>query len=238
MKAKLVVFRIVSSLLFSLGWTPKEFRRHVSFLKKLVDQGHEFNNVLDIGANQGKWSSTVKSRVLRNSNFVLIEPNPRYQESLSKIGRALSLVLSDESKIVKFYSNGGTGDSYYKEQTGHYLETDSYEVEARRLDQLDEVPEIVDLIKIDTQGSEIDILTGFGERLSSCRAVIAEVSLYEYNQGAPKFSDVVDFMASRGFSAVEILDNHYLADRLLAVDVAFLNRQHLPENKQIKGVGA
>jgi FkbM family methyltransferase len=237
MKARFIAIHLISSMLFRMGRTPKEFRRHVSFLKRMQARGHVFKNVLDIGANQGKWSLSAKARVLRDSHFVLIEPNPKYFKSLNKIGQTLSLVLSDESKIVKFYTNGGTGDSYYLEQTGHYLEQDAEEMQAHRLDQLKEVPEIIDLIKIDTQGSEVDILSGFGERLSSCKAVIAEVSLYEYNRGAPRFSDVVEFMASKGFSVVEILDEHYHSGRLVAVDLAFLNRAHLSKDEASRAIG-
>lgn len=229
---RVLLIRVVSQILFRMGRTPKEFRRHVAFLRSLISKGHAFDNVLDIGAHQGKWSLFIKARVLRDSHFVLIEPNPKYSRALNKIGRVLSLVLSDESKTVKFYAIGGSSDSYYMEQTGHYLERDGTAVQVHRLDQLTEVPEIVDLIKIDTQGSEADILSGFGERLSSCKVVIAEVSLYEYNRGAPSFSDFIDFMLSKGFSAVKILEEHYHLGRLIALDIAFLNQASLATDKE------
>lgn len=224
----------ISRLLLRAGRTPKEFRRHVAFLKRLIREGHLLETVLDIGANQGDWSAAVKAGALRGSYFVLIEPNQRFLGSLSAIGEAVSAVLSNDSRTVKFYSNGGTGDSYYLEQSGHYSEQHATNVQTVRLDQLPEVPHTVDVIKIDTQGSEIDILNGFGDRLSLCKVVIAEVSIYQYNLGAPLISEFIEFMNRKGFSAVEILDEHFYSGRLFAVDIAFLNHTELQAIEQNK----
>ena len=226
MKERLI--HLVSRILMRLGRTPREFRGHVSFLKRLIAQGYSLENVLDIGANRGDWSAAVKAGALKGSHFVLIEPNSRYFKALNVIGRAVSVVLSNDSRTVKFYTNGSTGDSYYMEQTGHYSEQNANVVQTTRLDQVPAVPDIVDVIKIDTQGSEIDILSGFGERLQFCKVVIVEVPIYEYNRGAPTFSEVIDFMKGKGFEAAEILDEHFYSGRLVAVDVAFLNHNELP----------
>ena len=63
-----------------------------------------------------------------------------------------------------------------------------------------------DLIKLDVQGSEIDILKGGLAVLTKAQAVIAEVSILRYNEGSPLLADVVRFMDNQCFQLVDISD--------------------------------
>ena len=58
---------------------------------------------------------------------------------------------------------------------------------------------VIDHLKIDTQGSELDILVGAGELLSSVRSVQAEVEFDPMYLAQPIFSDVDTFLRSKGF---------------------------------------
>lgn len=57
----------------------------------------------------------------------------------------------------------------------------------------------VDVIKLDTQGSELDILRGAEQTLGSVRALEIEVELNPIYQGQPLFGDVDRFLRERGF---------------------------------------
>lgn len=70
-------------------------------------------------------------------------------------------------------------------------------VEARTLDSFEIEPTF---IKLDTQGSELDILMGAEKSLESCFGVEAEVEYQPLYQGQPLFDDVTGFMKERGFS--------------------------------------
>ena len=59
-----------------------------------------------------------------------------------------------------------------------------------------------DLIKIDVQGAELDILRGGKECLANAKDVILEAQHVDYNIGAPKFEEVIDFMKENGFDLV------------------------------------
>jgi FkbM family methyltransferase len=57
-----------------------------------------------------------------------------------------------------------------------------------------------DVIKIDTQGTELDILKGAGRLLNSTIAVECEVEFVELYEGQPLFGEVDAFLRSAGFA--------------------------------------
>jgi FkbM family methyltransferase len=57
----------------------------------------------------------------------------------------------------------------------------------------------VDYLKLDTQGSELDILQGSTELLESVRIIDLEVEFNPIYQGQPTFSEVDQFLAKKGF---------------------------------------
>lgn len=57
---------------------------------------------------------------------------------------------------------------------------------------------VIDHLKIDTQGSELDILVGAGELLSGVRSVQVEVEFNPMYLAQPIFSDVDTFLRSKG----------------------------------------
>lgn len=57
-----------------------------------------------------------------------------------------------------------------------------------------------DVMKIDTQGTELHILQGAGDLLDACLAVEAEVEFDHQYIGQPLFADVDAFMRSKGFN--------------------------------------
>ena len=56
-----------------------------------------------------------------------------------------------------------------------------------------------DMLKIDTQGSELDILRGAGKLLDDTLAVELEVEFAPQYQDQPLFADIDQFMRSQGF---------------------------------------
>ena len=62
----------------------------------------------------------------------------------------------------------------------------------------------IDLLKLDTQGNELDILRSLGERLSSVSVVKVEVELISVYEGQALIGDVCSFLAANGFELVDI----------------------------------
>ncbi len=106
----------------------------------------------------------LKYNVLQNSRFYLFEGNKECEESLKEKKLMYFMdVLADPGRgEVDFYNGTNTGDSYYQETTKIYEGFQPIRVPTITLDELIDkhnLP-IPDFIKLDTQGSELDILKG------------------------------------------------------------------------------
>ncbi len=93
----------------------------------------------------------------------------------------------------------------------------------KRLDDLFEDSAVFDLVKIDTQGSEKDIIQGGINLVKKASALILEVSYIEYNEGAPTAEEVTDFVKQVGFVENMSIGEHYHEDKIIQKDILFLN---------------
>ncbi len=73
--------------------------------------------------------------------------------------------------------------------------------------------ERVDVIKIDTQGSELGVLQGADRILGGVRAVEVEVEFNELYQGVPLFSEIDRFLRERDFVLWRLRDLAHYAQR-------------------------
>lgn len=195
----------------------------ISFLKN--------NNVktfLDIGAHEGDLSFEIKNK---NIDVFSIEANPNCEQYLKdKKLNYLICCLSDSIKDIEFYTTKKfnskcTGDSYYKENTLHYQEQFLSKIKMRT-NTLDNIfPEQrFDVIKIDTQGSEKDILVGGKNLIKKSKYIILETSLIEYNLNAPLQNEIFDFMNFYNFNKILKLEEHYHDNKIAQEDWLFENR--------------
>lgn len=187
--------------------------------------GVNITTVYDIGANKGEWAAEA-SKYLSGSEFYLFEANSTHIKSLERSGFDFFITaLSNKVGSREFFSTGGTGDSFYKELTPHFgnLEDIIYRahrilhenvearvVETNTLNNLvrSKGLKIPQLIKIDTQGSELDILRGSTDFLDKVAFVYMECPVDEHNEGSPKFDDYIYFMKHNGFVPSEVGEIH------------------------------
>ena len=194
--------------------------------------------ILDIGAQQGDFYRECKMN-WEDSKVFMIEATKENEQALKKTGGRYSInVLSDKKKIVKFYKNkktpSSTGNSIYRELTPEF-EDDKVvveEVETTTLNDLFDDNSVFDLIKIDTQGSELDILRGGSNVLKNNTAIIIEVSYVNYNSGAPKSEEVFEYMDNIGYKK-DILVGETVSpfwkdgDQVIQQDFVYLNRRFI-----------
>lgn len=173
-------------------------------------KSYELNSCLDIGAHVGNFYREAKQK-LNVRDWLLIEANKNCESQLSELGVPYKIcLLSDAKKELTYYRNKHdqtcTGNSYYRELTHHYSD-ENIETEVITSVTLDSVvgEKIYDLIKLDTQGSEIDILRGGQNTLRNARLVIIETSIQPYNRDAPLQPDVISFMKLFGFNILTIV---------------------------------
>ena len=161
--------------------------------KALQDIKEKFNftpnTILDIGASNG-WFTNKCKEVWPAASFTMIEANPFFDNALKNMGihYIISLLGYEERLNVKFYVNkterGSTGNSIYKELS-NFFRDENCETVYLSMNKLDNiVTDTYDLIKMDTQGSELDIIKGGMNTIKKAKYLLIEVSLKNCNEGA------------------------------------------------------
>ena len=82
----------------------------------------------------------------------------------------------------------------------------------------------VSLIKIDVQGSEIDVIEGGKDIIRNSNFLIIEMSLQNYNEGAPKLLEVINNLNKNNFELIDIIDRNYRNNILVQIDGIFRNK--------------
>jgi len=193
----------------------------------------EPKSILDIGANVGQFYNEIKN-IFPNSYYYLIEGSESCKVVLETLNVDYSIcLLSDIEKEVDFYIRKNeprcTGNSIYRENTSFY-DDDQIIIEKKQTKTLSNLlnNQSFDLIKIDVQGSEIDIINGGLDIIKRAKGIIMEISLVEYNQNAPTKEFVYDYMNKLGFTPIEHIGNinHPLTYELIQQDILFLNKNY------------
>ena len=200
-----------------------------SIVLSLLEKNIKINTIYDIGACQGEWTKLVSETCLKNKEFILFEANKEHENQLKKTGHKYFLnLLSNSVKDVKFYSKASSGDSYYKEKSDYYEKSLSPKImKTSTLDilQKENALPYPDFIKIDTQGSEVDILSGGNETLKKCKIVLLECLIISYNDGAPSLDEYIKYLDKIGFLPIEICDIHHTDKVLVQIDILFLKKE-------------
>lgn len=184
--------------------------------------------ILDIGAHFGEFYSICK-HYYPESYYFLVEGNKNCENYLKNFYVDYSIeLLSNEIKDINFYINKkdlvSTGCSYYKECNTEHFVPENLIIEHRKTNTLDNMFEsdsIFDLIKMDTQGSELDIIKGGVNLIKHTKGLLLECSVNNCNEGAPLYSDVKEYLKTINFQEKEILDEHYYKNEIIQIDVLF-----------------
>jgi FkbM family methyltransferase len=188
-----------------------------SYLRGLKESGFEPKVIYDIGSCVGHWSR-IATKIFPEAVIYCFEPNqdskrlyinlgneenPDYRFKDIPKSRIFPVPLSNEEKEVKFYYSKEhiNGNSYYKENSDHF---DNYTLMTTcTLDSFDIPPP--DLVKIDTQGSEKDIIEGGLNKLSHAKHLVVEIQNTNYNEGAPQVEVTKPFIESLGFTFKDVI---------------------------------
>jgi FkbM family methyltransferase len=201
----------------------------ITYLSFLKNQGLQIDVVYDIGAWMGYWSPLIKHSVLHDAKFIMFEANSKYIPSLSASGFPFfNLLLSNPGReYVEFYNGTNSGDSYYKETTTIYDNQTSIKLPCTTLDEVIRKFQLPypNFIKIDTQGSELDILAGATSVLGYVDLIYVECPILNYNSGAPKIQDYLEFFKKHEFLPVQLIEQHVSEDMLIQVDIMFMRKQ-------------
>ena len=203
---------------------------HRNALTRLKSLGFAPAVIYDIGAYRGGWTK-VAAQVFPDAQFVLFEANADHAAELAASGHKFftGVLGADDDAARAFHvprAGDATGASLYVENTTHYAASNLQvrEVATARLDTLaarERLP-APDLVKIDVQGAELEVLAGASATLAGASALIVEVSLVDYNKGAPLIADVIVALDRIGFKCADVCEVHRTpANFVLQLDLLF-----------------
>jgi len=185
---------------------------------------HDVRHIMDVGAFVGEWTQFMKnSSMFPNAEYLMFEANAVHTPKLEATGEqfVIALLGGQDGKEVQYYKSLGddwqthSGNSVYLENTIAFQRNFSSEVrQTSTIDGIIQARGLTDvhwdIVKLDVQGSEVDVLRGAADIIQKCRPVlITESSLVPYNAGAPEFIDVHVFMESIGYVLADIVEVHY-----------------------------
>ena len=202
----------------AFAWNKRKAQKlsHRNALARLKSLGFTPGVIYDIGAYRGGWTR-LAAEVFAQAQFVLLEANRDHAGELAATGRrhVIAALGAQDGGTRAFHvprRGDVTGASLYVESTAHYAEANLQvrEVETVRLDTLvarEKLP-APDLVKIDVQGAELEVLAGAPETLRDAQALIVEVSLVDYNKGAPLIAEVIAALDRLGFKCADLCEVH------------------------------
>ena len=187
--------------------------------------------VYDIGAYRGAWSKAA-CEILPSAEFFLFEANADNESYLAGTGYqyfigALSGENASEKSLFLPQAGDSTGTSLYVENTTHYASGNLQvrTVPTQRLDTVISANRLPppDLLKIDVQGSELDVMEGATNALADASALILETSFVTYNRGAPLIADVIAAVDRFGLKCVDVCELHRSSRGVaLQIDLLFV----------------
>lgn len=207
----------IKRVLEKTGWFPYpyyiyKFNKPYSTIKSLIKKDNPV--IFDIGANTGTSINSL-SQLTNSTNIYSFEPDPdTYARLELKWGRTrgvktFNLALSDQNGSLEFFVTGSNLASSLLKPIDTGKTSDTYSIkdviliESRTLDFFTSQHGInfIDFIKLDTQGSELNVLKG-AQRLLNERAIsliYAEVEFQEIYQGQCLYHELAAFLGHYGF---------------------------------------
>jgi FkbM family methyltransferase len=205
-------------------------------LVRLRDLGFAPTGILDVGAYEGQFSRGVR-QIFKEAHILMIDALAEKGAGLAdvcrEIGNAdhLITVLGDrEMEATSFFVvNTELRPDLVKTGSSKFKENANFPMEERALPQCTLGRIVADrslpfqLLKLDVQGAELDVLRGLGYHLSMVEVILMEMSLVDYNKGAPLIDVVLSELSGMGFVLYDIVEEHrHLGGRLLQIDGLFV----------------
>jgi FkbM family methyltransferase len=207
---------------------------------------YDISTIIDVGAHVGGFALRRREQGF-DGRLISIEPFEASYVALAAMAanddhwEAIQVALggSDGTKRMHQYTGDGQFnslrdlDDHATEYKSDLRSIASVEVGMCRLDAI--WPSIgadarSSLLKIDTQGYDLEVIAGAGDLISSFPAVLAEVAIKPLYEGAPLFEELVAAMRERGFEITGTFPLHRYADgvRVIEFDCTFINVQRGP----------
>ena len=199
-------------------------------------QRYDINVVFDVGANKGQYAQSLRELGYRG-RIVSFEPVPGAFRKLQKASagdddwQIHPFGLGSEDTTMPISVEWITMNSllpptdYAREAFPRFDRTGTEEIEIRRLDGvMDEAMTGIDsprpYLKMDTQGFDLQVFAGAGERIAEFIGMQSEVAVLQLYEGSPRMAEAVTAYEAAGFEVSGVYPVTWEADsgRLMEFD--------------------
>ncbi len=234
--------RIANRVLNPVGIEVRRLRRYPAEYDSLVWflEHRKVPYVLDVGANEGQFASNLFAAGYRGT-IVSVEPMPEEHRRLTERAAhnprwrvAPPMALSDRDGTAEFHVAGNSISSsllpmedLHVEAAPRSAEVATIQVRTARLDEVlpSILPSGVFLLKIDTQGTEREVLRGAAGVLDRMIGVNTELSFVPLYKGQALFPEMFETITGLGFKLADLspgFRRRLTAQDLLQCDALFL----------------
>ena len=226
-----IIYKLVDKLLMN------DFSKIIA--KIVNDNSKKEITIFDIGCFQGNFSRSLKKEIKKKINFYLFDPNPNLK---IKDFQYKELAFSKSKGLKKYHLNTffpASGSSLktiiVKDKLWNFTrklitgnlskQFESFEVKTDTLDSFCKENNIdfIDILKIDTEGSEIEILEGAKNMLSKTDIILIEV-LDEKKNFKEKYQNVIEVL-EKNYNFIKILEKRIWSlgtlSNMKATDILF-----------------
>lgn len=183
-----------------------------------------------IGFDIGSWNGDTLYKFPDYDIIYAFEPHPiGFNElqfkNISNV-KCYNLGISSIPGIKTFYAEkkpiyGGCSSFLKLDEAGEFTKTLKerwkmnfemipYQIECVRLDDFMKKNNIshIDFLKIDTQGSDYDVVLSLGEKIVKVKKIELEIILKPFYKEQPSRDTVVEYLTNKGFELIEEIPNH------------------------------
>lgn len=172
------------------------FYSHSPFLARKILGGKGFKTIIDIGANVGDYSRACKF-FFPKAEIHAFEPNPHALKELmkKKFLKFYNVALTSKDGKIDFnfdskWNSTSSILEYEKDNKRFGEKTQKIKVDGKRFDSVDLDMKRPCFVKIETQGTEADVLKGFGERLKEVDVLNVILNFIDNYAGQTKLSEI------------------------------------------------
>jgi FkbM family methyltransferase len=183
----------------------------------------EIDCVFDVGANAGQYASMIRHKCGFSGPIISFEPIPALASAL-KVQAASDrnwfieqTALGKEAGMVDFHV---ASEDQFSSMNRFRIDgplggtpSDLLRIDASTLDlQFDKYQSMLGFrrpfLKMDTQGSDLDVASGAGERLRKFVGLQSELSIDPVYENVPSAFEAINFYRSKGFNPSAFVPNN------------------------------
>ena len=206
----------------------KKINFHIYYYKETnYFKNIEVDNIIDVGVAHG---TDFLLENFPKAKFFLIEPNPFFFNFIEKNiiekynGKLFKVAVGNETCKKKFWHSD---DASY---ISSFIQRDDYklkkqiDVNVAKLDDIlkDEKLNSKSLLKIDTEGYELEVLKGAERTLSKVNCLVIEIRLENIQTYNP--SEIISFLFNKNFIFHKIIKVNFYKNGISYIDAIFLKK--------------